>query len=142
MQFSEAGLTLTKRAEGLRLSAYRDGGGVLTIGHGHTGPDVHEGQTITPEQATALLSGDLRTAIACVNELVRVPITQGQFDALVDFTFNLGAGTFRRSTLLALVNRRDFAGAAAQFGLWVHAAGQVEPGLVARRKAEMELFNG
>jgi lysozyme len=142
MQYSSEGLALTKRFEGLRLSAYRDGAGVLTIGYGHTGADVHEGQTITEPEAEALLLGDMRTAIAVVNELVKVLLTQGQFDSLVDFTYNLGQGTFRRSNLLALVNRRDFSGAARQFGLWVHAGGKVELGLVNRRKAEADMFTG
>jgi lysozyme len=73
---------------------------------------------------------------------VRVPIAQHQFDALVDFCFNAGRGNFLQSTLLAKVNRGDFAAAAIQFGLWVHAAGEVVPGLARRRKAEAEMFAG
>ena len=142
MNYSSNGLTLTKNFEGLRLTAYRDCDGILTIGYGHTGADVHEGQTITEPEAEALLLRDMQTAIAAVNELVKVPLTQGQFDALVDFCFNAGQGSLRGSTLLKMVNRGDFAGAAAQFGLWVYAGGQVEPGLVDRRKAEMEMFEG
>jgi lysozyme len=121
---------------------YRDGARVLTIGFGHTGPDVHERQTITEPEAEALLLGDMKTAIATVNSLVTVPLNQGQFDALVDFTFNLGSGTFKRNRLLAMVNRSDFAGSACQFGLWVFAGGKIEPGLVTRRKAEMQMFTG
>lgn len=142
MQHSTEGLALTKRFEGLRLTAYRDGAGVWTIGFGHTGADVYEGRTISDPEAEALLLGDMKTAIATVNSLVTVPLTQGQFDALVDFTFNLGSGTFKRSRLLAMVNRRDFGGAAGQFGLWVFAGGKIEPGLVTRRKAEMQMFTG
>ena len=78
--------------------------------------------------------------MACVNRAVRVGITQNQFDALVDFCFNAGRGNFLQSTLLRKVNLEDFAGATVQFGLWVHAGGEVVPGLVRRRKAEADLF--
>ena len=145
MQYSSSGLALTKSFEGLRLSAYRDGAGVLTIGFGHTGKDVYEGQTITDPQAEALLVRDMAFAVSCVNSWVdwkKVTLTQGQFDALVDFTYNAGVGSFRSSSLLRLVNAGDFTNAARQFGLWVHAGGKIEPGLVARRKAEMEMFMG
>ena len=83
---------------------------------------------------------DLTDAVACVNRAVRVEITQNQFDALVDFCFNAGRGNFLQSTLLRKVNLEDFAGVAVQFGLWVHAGGEVVPGLVRRRKAEAALF--
>lgn len=145
MQYSRQGMALTKRFEGLRLSAYRDGAGVLTIGRGHTGKDVYEGQTITEAQADTLLARDMAFAVSCVNSWVnwkKVTLTQGQFDALVDFTYNAGVGNFRSSSLLRLVNAGDFTNAAQQFALWVHAGGKVEPGLVIRRKAEMQMFTG
>jgi lysozyme len=140
-EYSSAGLALTKSFEGLRLTAYQDAGGVWTIGYGHTGPDVKPGQTITEAEATELLLADLQTAVRCVNGAVRVPLTQGQFDALVDFAYNAGRGNLLHSTLLRSVNAGDFAGAEAQFGLWVHAGGKVEPGLVRRRAAEAALFS-
>lgn len=140
MTYSEQGLALTQRFEGLRLSAYQDSAGVWTIGYGHTGADVHPGLRITAAEATDLLRRDLAVAVACVNSLVMVPLTQGQFDALVDFTFNLGQGTLRRSTLLLMVNRRDFVSAAIQFGLWIHVGGRIESGLVSRRTAEAKMF--
>lgn len=140
MQYSSTGLALTKRFEGLRLSAYRDGAGVLTIGYGHTGPDVREGQTITEPDAEALLIKDVAFAVSCVNAWVKVPLAQGQFDALVDFAYNAGVGNFRASSLLRMVNAKQGDQAAQQFGLWVHAGGKVEPGLVARRTAEMQMF--
>ena len=145
MQYSAAGFALTKSFEGLRLTAYRDCAGVLTIGRGHTGPDVHEGQVITEAQADALLVRDMAFAVSCVNSWVewkKVTLTQGQFDALVDFCYNAGGGSFRNSSLLRMVNAGDFTHATQQFGLWVHAGGKIEPGLVARRKAEMEMFMG
>jgi lysozyme len=140
MEYSLAGFALTRRFEGLRLAAYKDGAGVWTIGYGHTGPDVVAGLTIGEPEAETLLRADLQRAIACVNEHVKAPLTQGQFDAMVDFTFNLGVGAFEGSTLLRLVNRGEFALALRQFGLWVHAGGEVEPGLVQRRAAEALMF--
>ena len=96
--------------------------------------------TISEPYAELLLAADLASAVACVNRAVQREISQNQFDALVDFCFNAGRGSFLQSTLLKKVNLGDFAGAAAQFGLWVHAGGEVVPGLVRRRKAEATLF--
>ncbi len=141
-KYSEKGLALTKSFEGLRLEAYQDCGGVWTVGYGHTGAGVVEGMTINEAEAEVLLLADLEDAVACVNRKVTVGISQNQFDAMVDFCFNAGRGHFLQSTLLRKVNAGDFAGAAAQFGLWVHAGGEVVPGLVRRRKAEATLFGG
>jgi lysozyme len=138
--YSDTGLALTKSFEGLHLEAYRDCGGVWTIGFGHTGNDVSEGEVICESEAEALLLADLEEAVACVNGAVQGSISQGQFDAMVDFCFNAGRGNFAQSTLLRKVNSGDFAGAVAQFALWVHAGGEVIPGLVRRREAEAELF--
>ena len=140
--YSNKGLALTKSFEGLRLEAYQDSVGVWTVGYGHTGPGVAEGMTVTDAEAEALLLADLADAVRCVNRKVTATISQGQFDAMVDFCFNAGSGNFLQSTLLRKVNSGDFAGAAAQFGLWVHAGGEVVPGLVRRRKAEAEMFSG
>jgi lysozyme len=140
--YSDAGFALTRSFEGLNLKAYRDCAGILTIGYGHTGPDVAAGQTISEFEAEALLRADLAQAVACVNRAVTAAITQNQFDALVDFCFNAGRGALLGSTLLRKVNAEDFEGAAAQFGLWVHAGGDVVPGLVRRRTAEAALFCG
>jgi lysozyme len=142
MIYSAAGLALTKSFEGLRLTAYQDSGGVWTIGYGHTGPEVHAGQRITEAEAETLLRADLAAAICHVNSVVHGSLTQGQFDALVDFAYNCGEENLLHSTLLRCVDGEDFAGAAGQFGLWVHAAGQVLPGLVRRRAAEAAMFSG
>lgn len=141
-RYSEKGLALTKSFEGLRLEAYQDCAGVWTVGYGHTGAGVVEGMTVNDAEAELLLLADLEDAVVCVNRKVTVAIEQNQFDALVDFCFNAGRGNFLQSTLLRKVNAGDFAGAAAQFGLWVHAGGEVVPGLVRRRKAEAALFGG
>lgn len=140
--YSSTGLALTRSFEGLRLEAYRDCGGVWTIGYGHTGPEVRAGQKITQAQADALLRADLATAVRCVRGALRVPVTNDQFDALVDFCFNAGRANFLSSTLLRDVNHGDLSSAAAQFGLWVHAGAKVIPGLVRRRTAEAALFSG
>jgi len=136
---SRNGLDLIKGFEGLRLSAYQDAAGVWTIGYGHTG-SVHPGDRITQAQAEALLQKDTAWAQQAVRDQVKVPLTQGQFDALTSFTFNLGAGALAKSTLLRKLNAGDYAGAQAEFGKWVHAGGQVLQGLVRRRAAEAELF--
>lgn len=140
LSYSDQGLALTEQFEGLRLTAYQDSVGVWTIGYGHTGPDVQPGLTITQEQASALLLQDVAGAVAAVNRLVTVPLTQNQFDALVDFTFNVGQGNLASSTLLRELNAGNTAGAAAQFLVWVYAGGVQLPGLVTRRQAEAALF--
>ena len=135
------GLALTEQFEGCKLTAYQDQVGVWTIGYGHTGPDVVAGLTITLEQAQALLARDVSSAATCVNNVVAVELNQLEFDALVDFVFNLGTGAFQGSTLLRDLNAGDFAGAAAQFDAWDHAGGAVVAGLLRRRQAETALFN-
>lgn len=139
VQISPAGLAFIRDAEGCRLESYRDSVGVLTIGVGHT-KGVTEGQRITQEQADALLDDDLQEVYPCIAEAVTVPLTQGQFDALCSFTFNLGCGSLKGSRLLFLLNQGDYDGAAQQFGRWVNAGGVKLAGLVKRRAGEAEMF--
>ena len=139
MGLSNSGLNLVKSHEGLRTTAYRDPVGVWTIGYGHTA-SVKPGQNISEAQAEQLLRKDVGWAEDAVRAKVKVPLTQGQFDALVSFTFNLGAGALGRSTLLKKLNAGDYAGAQAEFGKFVHAGGRVLPGLVRRRGDEAQLF--
>jgi len=141
MHISETGLALIRQAEGLRLSAYRCPAGIPTIGYGSTA-GVKLGQAITAERAEQLLGEDVRQFEAAVSRLVKVPLTQGQFDALVSFAFNLGAKALGDSTLLRLLNAGDYSGAAAQFDRWVYASGKKLSGLVKRRAAERALFEG
>lgn len=144
LDYDNAGLDLTIASEGMRLTAYPDpgtGAEPWTIGVGHTGPDVYEGRVITPEEGHQLLHDDVRDAVQAVKECVTVPLTQGEFDALVDFTFNCGAGNLRHSTLLRLLNTGDYDGASAHFKDWVKAGGRVLPGLVTRRENEERIFN-
>lgn len=139
MQTSNNGINLIKRFEGLRLEAYRDSVGIPTIGYGHT-HGVKMGDVITGAQADAFLREDLRVAELTINTNVKVKLTQGQFDALASFVFNLGSGNFVKSTLLKKLNTGDFSGAADEFGKWVNAGGKKIPGLVKRRAAEREVF--
>lgn len=139
MQYSRYGLALTEQFEGCRLTAYRDQGGVLTIGFGHT-DGVTAGQTITLDQAAAFLAEDIQRSVDDVNRLVLVELTQGEFDALVDFDFNLGRGALAGSTMLKLINQCKFEKAAAEFDKWDHCHGQVVAGLLRRREAERGEF--
>lgn len=141
MRYSQTGLRMSEGFEGDRLKAYQDSRGVWTIGYGHTGGIVQEGLTCTQAQAEVWLRTDVAWAEAEVNRLVRVPLTQGEFDALVDFVFNCGAGNFDHSTLLRLLNGGvDHATIAAEFQKWDHAGGVELPGLLRRRQAEAVEF--
>lgn len=139
MQTSNNGINLIKRFEGLRLEAYRDSVGIPTIGYGHT-HGVKMGDVITGAQADAFLREDLKVAELTINANAKVKLTQGQFDALASFVFNLGSGNFAKSTLLEKLNTGDYAGAADEFEKWVNAGGKKSPGLVKRRAAEREVF--
>lgn len=138
---SDAGLDLIKSHEGLRLDAYLCPAGVWTIGYGHTGT-ARPGMRITNEQADELLRLDVEKFEECVRNALQVEVTQGQFDALVSFAFNVGCGALRGSTLLRLLNQGDFDGAAAQFARWNRGGGQVLAGLARRREDERALFEG
>lgn len=141
LTYSKNGLRLTELFEGNILSAYKDQHGLWTIGYGHTA-GVRPGQTITQEQAVTYLESDIRTAAACVNDVVTVKLTQPQFDSLVDFAFNVGVTSFRHSTLLRDVNAGNFPEALSQFNLWDHCGGVVNAGLLRRREAEASEFSG
>lgn len=140
MHISEKGLNLIKQFEGLRLKAYKCPAGVWTIGYGHTS-NVKPDDVITEAQATELLIRDVFDCEGVINRLVTKTLTQGQYDALCSFIFNLGAGAFQRSTLLRKINQGDFAGASREFSRWIYAGGKVLNGLKARRQAEKQLFN-
>lgn len=121
--------------ESLRLTSYKDSVGVWTIGVGHTN-GVRQGQTITKEQAMTLLKGDLLPCENFVNSIKEID-TQGKFDALVDFAFNLGIGALKDSTLLKRIrNKESEVLIKNEFLKWVHANGRVENGLVKRRNWE------
>lgn len=132
-------ISLIKKHEGLRTSAYKCPAGVWTVGYGHT-RSVKAGDVITEKEADNLLIQDLAAAAADVSRLVKVPLTQGQFDALCSFVFNLGAGSLMKSSLLKYVNAGDFKKAADEFEKWVYSGGRILKGLVNRRKDERQLF--
>lgn len=144
MKTSEAGLRLIKDFEDLRLDAYYCQSGVLTVGYGHTGEDVFEGQCITPDKADQLLADDVARCEKYIKAYVRVPLTQGQYDALVSFIFNCGSTAFHGSTLLVRLNEGDYKAAAKEILRWnkgtVRGQKVVLPGLVRRREAEKEMF--
>jgi lysozyme len=152
-QINIAGLRILEGSEGLVLFAYDDKvyptvpfkygmtlKGTLTIGYGHTGADVHPGQTITQTDAVKLLSLDLQRFEIAVNNMVVRSITPNQFSALVDFAYNEGSSALAGSTLLRKLNSGDIMGASDQFLVWDMAFGEHNAGLQARRKAERELF--
>ena len=143
MQLSAAGLELLKRSEGFRSHTYNDVNGFPTIGYGHRLLKTESFPSgISEAQATAILAADVHTAEQAVVRLVKVPLTQGQFDALVDFCFNLGAGRLASSTLLKVLNCGRHADAAEQLLRWNIAGGIECAGLKARRQAEFELWHG
>lgn len=144
MQTSDKGIALIKQFEGCKLTAYQDSVGVCTIGYGWTQPvdgkPIRVGMTIKQETAERLLKTGLVSYESDVSRLVKVGLTQGQFDALVSFTYNLGARALSTSTLLRKLNAGDYAGAADEFLRWNKAGGKVLNGLTRRREAERALF--
>lgn len=140
MTYGKDGMDLTEQSEGCRLKAYQDQGGVWTNGYGNT-HNVKPGSTITQEQAEADLQGNLAWAVSCVNTSVETPLTQDQFNALVDFTFNVGCPAFQDSTMLRYLNAGDTADAALQFARWDKVGGLANKGLDNRRAAELAEFN-
>lgn len=144
MQISYNGLKLLKELEGFRKEAYLDTGKVWTIGYGTTrveGKPVEAGLTCTEAQAEKWLSDDIAWAQTAVNKLVKVPLKQGMFDALVSFVYNVGEDQFRRSTLLRLLNLKQYIEAGKQFLLWKYDNGKVIQGLINRRHKELGMYN-
>lgn len=140
MEASEILIKQIKAFEGLRLEAYRDAAGVLTIGYGHTGSDIREGDRISEYWAEELLRNDLGATEAAVRRL-HVARTQGQFDALVSFVFNLGIGRLQGSTLLKVICKGgSHHQIQREFKRWVYAGGKKLRGLERRRAWEAERF--
>ncbi|EDK4881353.1 lysozyme [Salmonella enterica] len=147
MRISERGVSLIKEFEGCSLTVYPDpgtGGEPWTIGYGWThsvdGKPVKPGMMIDEATAERLLKTGLVGYENDVSKLVKVKLTQGQFDALVSFAYNLGARILSTSTLLRKLNAGDYAGAADEFLRWNKAGGKVLNGLTRRREAERALF--
>lgn len=144
MNVGSAGLDIIKQSEALRLTAYaatedERARGIWTIGYGHT-RGVKEGDTCTVAEAEAFLREDCADAEEGIHTLVKVPLNQNQYDALVSLTFNIGRGNLMMSTLLRMLNAGDYENAAHQFARWNKQSGKILNGLVARRAVEQELF--
>jgi lysozyme len=141
MKFSAEGMELLKKSEGFRCRVYLDAAGLPTIGYGHRllHPESFP-NGIDELQAANLLASDVRDAEQAVVRLVQVPLAQGQFDALVDFTFNLGAGRLAASTLLKSLNAGRYDDAVEELLLWDHAGGHELAALKARRAAEADFW--
>ena len=143
MNLSGAALELIKRSEGFRGRTYLDVAGIPTIGYGHRLlPNEVFAEGISEAQAAGMLGQDVREAEQAVGQLVKVPLAKGQFDALVDFCFNLGAGRLASSTLLKVLNGARYEAAGEQLLRWDMAAGEVNAGLKRRREAELQLWQG
>jgi lysozyme len=139
METSQNGIELIKEFEGCRQVAYQDSVGVWTIGYGHT-KTAYEGQLVIKKTCERLLAEDLAEFEEYVDTLVKVPLTQNQFDALVSWTFNLGSGNLQESTMLRKLNEGDYGSVPAEMKRWNKAGGEVLKGLVRRREAEAALF--
>jgi lysozyme len=143
LKTNEDGLELIKEFEGLELDAYRCPAGVETIGYGTTvypnGDKVRMGDSCTEDEAEMYLKSDLVKFEDAVKRLIDVDLNENQFSALVSFTYNLGEGNLRKSTLRRRLNIGDY-NVGNEFGKWVKANGRTLSGLVRRRKAERQLF--
>lgn len=146
MKISNNGLNLIKQFEGLSLKPYLDAVNIPTIGFGNTyyedGTKVTlKDKPITEERATQLLEVIAnKTFSENINKVVKVPLSQNQFDALVSFAYNVGNKNFNWSTLLKKLNLSDYEGASLEFSRWNQANGKILNGLVLRRQKEKELF--
>ena len=145
MKLSVKGLDYIKRFEGLRLTSYKDSIGILTIGYGcikyPDGGLVKVGDTCTLSDAEHYLMNDLIRFEKGVNNLVKVTLTQNQFDALVSFCYNLGVGSLEKSTMLKMINNNPNDPLIKnQFALWCNAGGKPNAGLLIRRKKEAEIY--
>ena len=139
MEISSEGIALIKKFEGCELKAYRCAANVLTIGYGHT-KDVTEDMEITQEKAENMLRHELIDYCNYVDMYVEVPLEQHQFDSLVSWTYNLGPTNLKSSTLLKVLNGKDYEGVPAQIKRWNKANGEVKKGLIRRREAEALMF--
>lgn len=139
MKLGAQGLELLKHFEGCQLKAYLCPAGIPTIGYGHT-RRVKLGDVWTQEQADAYLQGDAMDAVIYIPKQLTYRLKQSEFDALICFIFNVGAGAFLKSTMYAKLMAGDWPGVPEEFDRWVKAGGHTLPGLVRRRAAERRLF--
>lgn len=156
MQVSEKGKKLLAEWEGVKLQVYKDVAGLPTIGVGHLltrdeltsgkiwirGGPIKYANGLTKEQVMDLLGQDLEEFEKVVNNSVKVELKQNQFDALVSFTFNVGANAFKNSTLLKVLNQGQYEEVPNQLRRWVYAGGQKVQGMINRREKEINLWKG
>jgi lysozyme len=146
MDMSLDGLQRLMKREGMKLKAYRDSGGVLTICVGHTSaagpPRVKPGMTCTKDECLQILRHDVSKFEDCVESAVRVPMEQHEFDALVSLAFNIGCSAFHKSSALRYLNKGDRREAANRMLLWNKVKGKTVKGLTTRRQSEREQFLG
>ena len=140
MKTGTKGIELIKHFEGCELEAYKCAAGVWTIGYGHI-KGVTSDSVITQEQAEQMLVEELNEYEGYINNMVTMPLSQNQFDALVSWVYNLGGGNLKASTLLKVVNSGEFNGVPEQIMRWNKAGGKVLEGLTRRRQAEADLFS-
>lgn len=140
MKTSQQGIDALKLSEGLKLIAYQDGGGVWTIGYGHTGVDVRKATVWTLEKAEETLKKDLIRFEDTITQQVPFGLAQHQFDALVNLIYNIGITAFIKSTLLKKLKGLDIYGAADEFLRWKYDNGKEVPALANRRKRERDMF--
>jgi len=145
MRVTSKCVDLIKLSEGFSSKPYYCPAGIPTIGYGSTRdtdgkPITMSHPPITEQQAYNLCLATLKTYEDAVNRYVQVPINSNQFDALVDFAYNMGTGALKTSTLLKKLNKEDYVGASEEFGKWVYGGGKKLKGLVTRRQREKELF--
>lgn len=136
----QAAIDIITRFEGLRCLAYRCPAGRLTIGYGTTGDKVHEGLVITEAVAVQWLEDAVESTAREILRIIKAPLNDNEFSALISFAYNVGCGNLANSTLAKKLNAHDYKGAADEFLRWTHGGGKELPGLIARRAAERELF--
>lgn len=140
MKLTDAALELLKKSEGYSENVYNDSAGLPTIGYGHLLKAGETYTTIDESTAETLLRNDLQEAENAVKRLVKAPLNDNQYSALVLFVFNIGSGNFQKSTMLKLLNKSMYYAAAQEFDRWNKAGGKVVKGLITRRAAEKALF--
>lgn len=141
MKLTAAGIALIKSFEACELTAYRDVAGVLTIGWGHTGPELRWGMTITQDQADGWFDADVEIRDAEVQKLCPSSV-DSQHSAMVSLAYNIGIGNFQGSSVCRFHNLGQFENAADSFSLWCRSGNQISPGLVRRRAAEADMYRG
>jgi lysozyme len=140
LRVPDTAIQLVKQFEGCKLNAYIDANGYPTIGYGHKLVGATKASSITEEEAQTLLEQDLQIATLAVQRLTSVPLNDQQLSALIDFVYNLGAGTYQHSTLRMKLNRGEYKAAAEEFKKWVYAGSIKLPGLIRRRQLEADIF--